>query len=118
MAVTVTASPPKGRFSFADRQTALVRVTFDNSYVTGGEPIDFKRYAGFTPAVVFISPRYTSGATGSGGLVFQYDYSAKTIIAFEQTNPAAAGGADVALVEVDSAQDLSAVVLDCLLISD
>jgi hypothetical protein len=118
MALTLSVSPPKGRVGAHARQAALVRVTFDSSYPTGGESFDPKELVGFTPAAVFLSPRYASGATGSGGYVFQYDYTNKKILVFEQTDPAAAGGADVALVEVDNTQDLSATVLDVLCFSD
>lgn len=119
MAATVTACPPKGRWGANERSQALVRVTLDDSYPSpGGETVDLKQYLGWTPAAVFISPRYASGATGSHGYVFQYDHTNKKIVVFEQINPADAGGADVALVEVDNAQNLSAVVLDLLCFSD
>jgi hypothetical protein len=46
----------------------------------------------------------------SGGIVFEYDKTNKKIKAYRQKDPAAAGGADIALPEVANGVDLSASV--------
>lgn len=119
MAVTVSTGTHAGRDglnALAARYTSIVRVTFDSSYPTGGEPFDPKKYVGFTPAVVLVIPRYSSGATGAAGRVFEYDHTNKKIVAFQQKDPAAAGGADIQLPEVANTTDLSGVVVDVVII--
>lgn len=78
-------------------------VTFDNSYPTGGEAIDATGdigYKRFCPA----------GA--SDGYVPIWDKTNQKLKLFRQKDPAAAGGADIALPEVANTADMSAVSVD------
>ena len=112
MAVSVSTGTNPGRqFNpFLGRQHAHLRVTFDSSYPTGGEAIDFKQYAGFTPAVVFFQQR----APITGAYNFVYDRTNKKILVFwvDTTVDGAA------MAEVANTTNLSTVQVDVLLIGD
>lgn len=94
---------PVGNGAIAKVQT----VTFDSSYATGGESL--------TPSNVgmseFLAVIPLPDANALEGHVVQYDYTAQKLMVFRQTDPADAGGADVALVEVANAVDLSTLVV-------
>jgi hypothetical protein len=112
MAVSVSTpgrAQGRGGNSVLDvRPSALVRVTMDNSYQASGEPLDLKQYVGFTPATVFC----TMAGTGNTAWVARYDISAKLIRLF--STAAGAGG----FTEVSSTTDVSACVVDLLVLGD
>lgn len=75
-------------------------VAFDNSYPTNGEAVTFGTNMR-EPLGAVLAP--------TAGYVFEYDAANKKIKAFRQKDPAAAGGADIALPEVGNTTDLSAL---------
>lgn len=85
----------------------LLKVTFDNSYASGGESL--------TPAsvglseIMFVIPQPDANALE--GYVVQYDYTAQTLMAFVEES-AAAGGP---LLEA-GAVDLSTLVVRVLVL--
>jgi hypothetical protein len=81
-------------------------ITLDNSYLTGGEPIDAPGNSRFIHL----------DAQPTAGYVFEFIPASQLLKAYRQKDPAAAGGADIALVEVANAVDLSAVVVRFLAI--
>jgi hypothetical protein len=110
MAVSVSTgtNPGRNHAPFGSRPHAHLRLTFDSSYPTGGEAVDFKRYAGFTPAVVWFSQRApTTGA-------YNFVYSGGTIRVFwvDTTVDGAA------MAEVANTTNLSTLVVDVLLLGD
>lgn len=98
--VTVTDSWDAG----GNRTEYLGTIAMDNSYPTGGEPIDVannERFA-FLNAV-------GGGTTATGaGYLYQFDAPNQKLVAFRQKDPGNAGGADIALPEVGNTTDLSA----------
>ena len=110
MAVSVSTPTNAGRqFNpLLARNHALLRVTFDSSYPTGGEALNFKQYVGFTPDVAFFSQR----APLTGGYTFVWDRTNNKILVFwvDTTVDGAA------MSEVANTTNLSTLVLDVLLI--
>jgi len=78
-----------------NRLTVALKITFDDSYPTGGEALDLTTY---------VSNIETVMVETSGGFVFGYDRTNKKLKAFE------AGNDGDALDEVDDATNLSTVV--------
>lgn len=91
------------------RYVGLYTVALDNSYVTGGYAFDPKAQ-GFIGAVdkVLIFPRFAAGATGTLTRQFQYDRVNKKIVVIITSTGA----------ENANAGDLSAIVLDVVVIDD
>lgn len=118
MSVTVAHITPTDDDVFGHHPVTFLKVTLDASYAgSGGEALDLRPYAtgiggNSNPVFVGISPE---GATAEG-YVWAYDYANRKIIAFENKNPAAAGGADIALPEVTATNDLSSVDLRLMVI--
>lgn len=79
-----------------------VKIVPSTSYPTGGEPLDF-------PTNTHIESLLTGGAVTAGGYVTAWDETNQKLKIYRQKDPAAAGGADIALVEVANAVDLSGV---------
>jgi hypothetical protein len=77
----------------------LVSVAFDNSYLNGGEPLDLA--ANRNLKRVLLQP--------TSGYVFEWDKANQAVKVYRQKDPGNAGGADIALVEVANAVDLSAL---------
>ena len=78
-----------------NRLTVALKITFDSSYPTGGEPLDLTTY---------VENIETVGIEVSGGYVFQYDRTNKKVLAYE------AGADSAALDEVTNATNLSTVI--------
>ena len=78
-----------------NRLTVALKITFDSSYPTGGEPLDLTTY---------VENIETVGIEVSGGYVFQYDRTNKKVLAYE------AGADGAALDQVANATNLSTVV--------
>lgn len=70
-----------------------------SSYTNGGEPLD--------PGGNSKLKRLQTGA--GGGYVTSFDPATQKIKVFRQKDPAAAGGADIALPEVANGVDLSSI---------
>lgn len=98
--------------SLGNAKAAVVNVTFDASYATGGESL--------VPSDVGLAEFYAviplPDANAEPGRVVQYDYTAEALVVFEQTDPADVGGANVPLVEVAATTDLSSLVVRVLAI--
>tara|TARA_R100001509_G_scaffold128481_1_gene81886 strand:- start:3773 stop:4084 length:312 start_codon:yes stop_codon:yes gene_type:complete len=78
-----------------NRLTVALKITFDDSYPTGGEALDLTAY---------VENIETVGIEVSGGYVFQYDRTNKKVLAYE------AGADGAALDQVANATNLSTVV--------
>lgn len=87
-----------------DRYMSLYKVSL-GSYATNGVAV--------TPANLgFASTtddQFHVDVQGSSGYVAEYDHTNQKIKAYRQKDPAAAGGADIALPEVGNGVDLSGV---------
>lgn len=102
MALTVTLdTAPLGRSVAGNKQIRRGTITFDSSYATGGEAI--------TAALLELNIVEDLRVDPSAGYVFEWDKTNAKIKAYRQKDPAAAGGADIALPEVANAVDLSLV---------
>jgi hypothetical protein len=113
MALSVSTGTNPGRNGpnvMGQRKTAVLRLTFDSSYPTGGEAITFKQYVDFTPTQVYFSQR----APLTGAYQFVYDHSALKVMVFwvDTTVDGAA------MAEVANTTNLSTLVVDCILIGD
>lgn len=112
MAVSVS-TVTKGRANevWGARNVLLLRLTLDSSYPTGGEPLDLKQFgAQGKVQSVFISQR----APLTGAYAFVYDHTAEKLLVFVEEAVAAGGP----LVEVANTTDLSAVIVDLLVVSE
>lgn len=112
MAVTVTpvcaSESRSGRNEdvWGTRRVGVYRVTFDSSYLTGGEPFD-PRAVGFQAPVasVFVTKRHVAASID---WIVQYDFANKTLFVTVGST-----GAQVA-----STTDLSTLVVDVIVVSD
>lgn len=75
----------------------LVTVAFDSSYATNGEALDLA--ANRSIKRLILQP--------TAGYVFEWDRANQKIKAYRGKDPGNAGGADIPLVEVANAVDLS-----------
>jgi hypothetical protein len=95
MALSFTQETPL----LANVRRVLVTLTFDASYVTGGEAI--------LPSDVGLGEiLHINFNQGEDGYTFHWDSVAQTVIAYQPD------GTDAAQVEVDNATDLSNVVVE------
>jgi len=104
MALTVTNVK---KSVFGDQRVVIADVLMDNSYLTGGELLPA---ATLGLKTVNFAVAVQKNATTSIR-VFQYDIANGKLLAFQQTDPAAAGGAAIPFPEVTSAVDLSATTV-------
>jgi len=74
-----------------DRISSRVTIAFDNDYPTGGESL--------TPADLGMGEFDVVVIGSKGGYVFEYDYTAKTVLVFQ--GPVAAGVLDQAANNAD-----------------
>ncbi len=84
---------------------AVYEVDLDNSYLTGGEDMDFTDGGEFA-SVLFVKTENISFT----GYIPQYDLSTASIVMFE------AGTASAPLDECDSGDDLSATTILCTVV--
>lgn len=89
------------RTVFGNKRAVICNVDFDDSYPTGGESL--------TPTNLGLRKIDWLEAQPTGGYVFQYDYTNQKLLAYQQTDPADTGGADVPLAQAGSTEDLSGV---------
>lgn len=91
-----------GRERIGQQLVNTVDIVPDNSWLSTGEPFA-ANLAGLTQVkTVTFDP--------VGGYVFRYDRANSAILAYQQTDPQAAGGANIPLVAVN-ANDLSALTV-------
>lgn len=102
MASTVTVdSQPSGRQVHGSSKVRKGSITLGNPYASGGIAVtaaQFELYVSLDDLDV----------RPAGGYVFEWDKANSKVIAYDQKDPAAAGGADIALPEC-GAIDLSTV---------
>lgn len=108
MALTVTKNTALGDLFVASQLGSQqpIRLVFgtidwDAAYVTGGEEL--------IPSDIGLETIQMLAFFPHEGIVAEYDSANDTVIARFQTDPADAGGANILLVEVDNAFNLSAV---------
>jgi hypothetical protein len=80
-------------------------IAMDSSYPTGGEALDLAA----NTSIQYMIPLPGGTATTGKGRKFEWDASSQKLVVFQQKDPAAAGGADIAFPEVANATDLSAI---------
>src|SRR4051794_20695638 len=97
MAVTVTIQKdiPLGQ----TEHLYVGTIAFDSSYPTGGEVVDVSGNESFDVLI----------AGSKNGYVFSWDAANQKLLAYVSKDPAAAGGADIALQQVADTTNLSSV---------
>lgn len=113
MAVTIARAPSTSRRSddiWGSKRVHFFQVTLDNSYATGGKAADFRPYGVQDDANIRVF--FGQRAPVNAGYDFVYDRTNRKIVVF---GGAAAGSAQA---EIANATDLSAVVVDILVIED
>lgn len=115
MAVTLAKAPAnngRGDDIWGRRRVHLFRVTFDASYPTGGEVLSLAAagVADASNASYFFSQR----APITGAYQFIYDRTNDKLLVFVEEAVAAGGP----LVEAGNTTDLSALVVDILVVED
>jgi len=88
---------------WGDVKSALVEVTFDSSYPTGGEAVDF------ATALDWYSITAVLPVSSSGGIIPVWDATNSLLMAFYQDGTTEFG-------QVSSTDDLSAETATCLVI--
>lgn len=104
--MAVTVARVAGPYSTGDRFKSVSTVTMDSSYVTNGEPLT-RAQLGFASTV---DPEFNVTVQPTAGYIGEYDHVNQKLKAYDQKDPAAAGGADIALPEVGNTVNLAAVV--------
>lgn len=98
MALTSTQ---QHNFVVGDRRETSFDISL-NTYATGGVAYTPQKFGLAAKVdILQVSPK--------AGYVFETDYANKKIVAYQQKDPANAGGADIPLVEVADTTDLSGV---------
>lgn len=100
MAVTIATSSNGAEFERGvpgDMQYRVFEITFDDSYVTGGEPMA-------AADIGFSKIEFITFAGGDSGYVFDYDFTNSKVIVYR------AAGSAAALQQVPNTTDLSAVI--------
>ena len=104
MALTVTQL---GRASHTGSTSSLsFKVVPDDSWLAAGEDLDFTTYVGCPSAI-----RTVTIDGGDSGILWKYNRTTKKLLAYQQTDPADSGGADIPLAAVADATNLSAQTL-------
>jgi hypothetical protein len=106
LSATLLGSPAATQVVGSQRQgTFTVNL---GTYATNG--------VAFTPATFGLVRVDYIDIGPAGGYLFEVDYTNSKIKAYRQKDPAAAGGADIALPEVANGVDISAVTFRALVI--
>lgn len=106
MALTLT--PVAGaNFKDGNKRRRVYDVTFDSSFLSGGETLTAANVGmkKITEAIPHGAFRKTADNTDA--ILVSYDYTNSVLCAYDQKDPAATGGADIALPIVASTTDLS-----------
>lgn len=102
---TVTSQSKRSPERIGQHLRWMGKLTMTASYATGGDTL--------TAAQLGFSRIMGGMISGTGGVVFELlpaaDPTTAKVKAYRQKDPAAGGGADIALVEVANATDLSAL---------
>lgn len=94
---------------FDPQRVVYATLAFDSSYPAGGETLILSE-VGLASIDQLIIPSMKG---------YTFEWTGSKVKAFVQTDPADAGGADIALVEVTAAVDLSALTaVPCIIIGD
>jgi hypothetical protein len=97
MAFTVTLTKV---ISIGDRKQVFGTITPDSSWTAAGEPL--------TKSELKLEDELNAlEIDPKSGYVFQYDKTNSLVLGYRQKDPAAAGGADIALVPVADSVNLS-----------
>lgn len=89
-----------------NKKEVLYDATFDSSYADNGEALVATDVG--LRKILHVSDGVARKSDGSDAVLTSYDYTNEKLLAFRQKDPAAAGGADIALPEVGNTADLSA----------
>lgn len=108
--MAITATRVAGPYKLGDRWQTLTTVLLDSSYPTGGEALS-KADLGFAATV---DPEWNVIALPTAGYIPEYDHTNSKLLMYDQKDPAAAGGADIALPQVGNTVDLSLVTVRCV----
>lgn len=111
MAVTVTTVK---KSVFGDMRVRIVDITMDSSYATGGETLS----AGDVGLKNVVYADVKQKTVGTTIRQFQYDIANGKILAFQDKDPASAGGADAPFPEVANATNLSTITVRGLFIGN
>lgn len=102
--LNVASKYENGPIAVGDRWKNLVTFDFDH-YATNGCSLTASDL-GFASTT---DPEFDVIIPSKNGYVFHYDHTNSKVLAYYQTDPAATGGANVALIEVSNNADLSSV---------
>lgn len=102
----LTKTAVAGPYSIGDRWETINKFDFDSSYPTGGESLT-RATLGFSSAP---DSEFSVEAEPTLGYVCRYDHTNQKLLVYDQKDPAAAGGADIALPEVGDTVSLAALV--------
>jgi hypothetical protein len=106
LAATSAGSPASGNV-IGSQRLGIFNVTI-GTYTSNG--------LAYTPALFGLVRIDYLRLDPSGGYIFETDYTNSKIKAYDQKDPAAAGGADIALPEVGNSVNLGSVVARALVI--
>lgn len=107
--VTRTLHPEGGK------RMNVVNITFDSSYPTGGEAVTPNQLGLQAIDTVLCFPSYAS-SNPTGCVIPVWDQANKKILVFQQTDPAASGGANVGLVQFTDTASLANLTITVLAI--
>lgn len=85
MAVSVSTGTTKGRSQFVlgNRRAAIIEVTFDSSYPTGGETLDLEPYIQGPVAAVFCDVKATNASDDVQGARYDRTNSKIVLVDFD-----------------------------------
>lgn len=86
------------------------KITFDSSYPTGGEAVTASDF-GLTELVTVEVHGAARKSDATDAVFCSFDHTNSKIVCYRQKDPAAAGGADIALPEVGNTANLSSYSL-------
>ena len=99
--MAATVGSPSVKAVFGDFRIAVIEVTLDSSYPTGGESVDFTANGEFS-TIDTVLP-----LTTSGGILPVWDQTNKKLLAYDQDGT-------TEFAQVTSTDDLSAETINCL----
>ena len=93
--------------TFGNKRIKTRTITFDDSYPTGGESLTAADLGLRTLDAVIPHGAFRKTADSTDAIAVSYNHTTAKLVAYRQKDPAAAGGADIALPEVGNTTDLS-----------
>lgn len=106
MAFTIATVSGVQDFVAGNKKIRHRKLTFDSSYATGGEPLVASEF-GLKKIEHVMVHGAARKSDASDAVICSYDYTNGKLVAYRQKDPAAAGGADIALPQVGNTVDLS-----------